>query len=279
MSQSAKVGVSYNLFDGEELLPYSIITIRDKVHHISVVYQTVSNLGKPANPDLEKKLKEMLEDGLIDELYLYRPILAVIPQINETKKRNIGLELAKKNGCDYFLSMDVDEFYDENQFEFALKYIFENDIAISAISIIDYFKTPEYQVSGIHTFVNGNIHNYYVPFLIKIDRSIRQSHASSYFPCFVDPTRRLYCPGKVMIFSVQQIAMHHMSTIRKDLFKKYQNTSYINRSMGCTEAIKSVEKKILEFNFDENTNLPRGFAIYEGKLIKKVENKFHIRIN
>ena len=40
-----KLGVSYNVFDGEELLESSIKSIRDNVDHISVVYQTISNFG------------------------------------------------------------------------------------------------------------------------------------------------------------------------------------------------------------------------------------------
>ena len=41
-----KLGVSYNLFDGEELLENSIKCIRDSVDHISVVYQSTSNFGE-----------------------------------------------------------------------------------------------------------------------------------------------------------------------------------------------------------------------------------------
>ena len=33
-----KLGVSYNLFDGEELLESSIKSIRDNVDYVSVVY-------------------------------------------------------------------------------------------------------------------------------------------------------------------------------------------------------------------------------------------------
>ena len=41
-----KVGISYNLFDGEELLEASIKSVRDNVDYISIVYQTESNFGK-----------------------------------------------------------------------------------------------------------------------------------------------------------------------------------------------------------------------------------------
>ena len=38
-----KLGVSYNLWKGEELLKYSIKAIREHVDYIVVVYQNLSN--------------------------------------------------------------------------------------------------------------------------------------------------------------------------------------------------------------------------------------------
>ena len=47
-----KLGVSYNVFDGEELLESSIKSIRSEVDYISVVYQTVSNFGNQCSEEL-----------------------------------------------------------------------------------------------------------------------------------------------------------------------------------------------------------------------------------
>ena len=47
-----KLGVSYNLFDGEELLEGSIKQIRSEVDYISVVYQEVSNFGESCDKNL-----------------------------------------------------------------------------------------------------------------------------------------------------------------------------------------------------------------------------------
>ena len=38
-----KLGIAYNLFDGEELLVDSIKSIRNSVDYIIVIYQQVSN--------------------------------------------------------------------------------------------------------------------------------------------------------------------------------------------------------------------------------------------
>ena len=43
------LGVSYNVFDGEELLEGSIFQIRNEVDYISVVYQSISNFGHPCD--------------------------------------------------------------------------------------------------------------------------------------------------------------------------------------------------------------------------------------
>ena len=54
-----KLGVSYNIFDGEELLEGSIKQIKDQVDYISVVYQTISNFGNSCNEDLVNFLNKL----------------------------------------------------------------------------------------------------------------------------------------------------------------------------------------------------------------------------
>ena len=67
-----KIGVSYNLWKGEELLPYSIKSIRNEVDYIVVVYQNISNYNE-FRFDLTPLLNEMVSVGLIDEIVLYKP--------------------------------------------------------------------------------------------------------------------------------------------------------------------------------------------------------------
>lgn len=76
-----KLGVCYNcmfidisffevislVFDGEELLESSILSIRNVVDHICVVYQTKSNYNQPCNPHLESFLK-YLKEGIQKKL-------------------------------------------------------------------------------------------------------------------------------------------------------------------------------------------------------------------
>ena len=62
-----KLGISYNLFDGEELLEKSINQIRNLVDYISVVYQITSNYGNPCDSELVSLLQKLqsLKQALI----------------------------------------------------------------------------------------------------------------------------------------------------------------------------------------------------------------------
>lgn len=280
LRKNMKLGVSYNLFDGEELLEASIKSIRNNVQYISVVYQKISNYGNAAEPDLEEKLTKLKKEGLIDEIYLYEPDLKLSPHQNEKNKRDIGLKLAKKNKCNYFMSMDVDEFYDELQFRNAIYQIIKNNVSMSAASIVEYLKDPENQIVGGYTFVaqNSDLYNFYVPFIIKINKFKKQKHGQGYFPCLTDPTRKLFSPGNFKLFSAQEIVLHHMSTVRKDLNKKYDNSSLIDTDKETQEYIRAIQQEILNFDFVKNKELPQDCSIFRKNLVKKVPNKFGIKL-
>lgn len=59
------------MFDGEELLESSILSIRNVVDHICIVYQTISNYNQPCNPHLESFLNYLKEEHLIDSIIHY----------------------------------------------------------------------------------------------------------------------------------------------------------------------------------------------------------------
>jgi hypothetical protein len=85
-----RLGVSYNIFDGEELLEGSIKQIRSHVDYVSVVFQTISNFGNQSNPELIPLLERLKSEGLIDELYHYNPKIDAGGHHNEMKKRTIS---------------------------------------------------------------------------------------------------------------------------------------------------------------------------------------------
>jgi len=253
-----KLGISYNLFDGEELLRSSILSVRDDCDHLNVVYQTVSNFGNPCSEDLLDLLSDLKKDKLIDELYFYEPNLNKNPTRNELIKRNIGLKIAKKNKCTHFLTSDSDEYYLADQFQKAKKFIEENKIEISACSFINYLKEPIYQLEGFSSF--------YVPFISKIKFFSKFDKKNS-FPVMADPTRRLN--GKVFkLFDQNDLVMHHMTLVRKEIERKFNN------SFTKDNADKfGVSNNIKNYKFPDDWIDPNGQKIIR---VNRVANIFNI---
>jgi hypothetical protein len=220
----AKYGVSYNVFDGEELLESSIKSIRDNVDFVSVVYQTVSNFGNPCSEELVPLLEKLKSEGLIDELFEYNPKINKGGHYNEIRKRNIGLILSEGASCTHHMAMDSDEFYTDEQMKFVQKSLSEEFIDgdgnpqkwdSSACQMVTYYKEPNYRLEPKE--------EYYVSLFHRIRPNIEYVMGHQ-FPVLVDPTRRVN-PGNCRIFTRDEVEMHHMSYIRKNMYKKLQNSS------------------------------------------------------
>ena len=212
-----KLGVSYNVFDAEELLEPSILAIRNSVDYINIVYQTTSNAGEACSSGLLPVLKRLSDLRLVDEVVEFHPKLRKKPHKNEVMKRNVGLKLAKMNKCTHFMSLDSDEFYDEKQLILAKKIIEEKNIDRTAVKLTNYFKEPCYQM----VYKGGN--DYFVSFIFKIS-FFRCFSSRANFPVLVDKTRRV--SGKrFLLFDRDVIEMHHMTLVRKDIRSKLKNSS------------------------------------------------------
>lgn len=209
-----KLGCSYNLFDGEELLRDSVLSVRESVDYISVVYQTISNYGNECSTGLLDRLIDMQEEKLIDELFHYDPDLSKSPHHNELAKRNIGLHKSRDRDCTHHISMDADEFYDHDEFE-SLKVVTEElNLDSSACSLFTYYKNN-------YTILDP-IENYFVSLIFRIRPGV--GYQIIPFSALVDPTRR-QDPGLFKLFGQDQIMMHHFSYVRNDIKKKLINSS------------------------------------------------------
>jgi len=211
-----KISASYNVFDGEELLEKSISSIRDSVDFISVVYQTISNFGNNCSPDLEDILHDLRDKGDVQELVKYTPELPLKPHSNELTKRNIGLNLAKQNSCTHHMSLDCDEFYIHKEFEKAKQIILDEDIDCAICGIQSYYKEPTIIIDPPDPTLVAMIYkiNSYSEFKLHQDLGYDK----------IDPTRRIKST-KVKKFERDQLLMHHMSYIRKDIRSKAENSS------------------------------------------------------
>lgn len=223
--KNPKLGVSYSVWDGEELLEQSIKQIRSVVDYVNVVWQKVSWYGKPCNPDLEDLLLRLKSDGLIDELIFFDPDLSINPSYNEVNKRNIGLRAARRAGCTHFMTMDTDEFYDTEQFQKAYDDIVLRNLSHTACNILTYI-SPDLR--------KRDPENFFVSFICKINRKekFRLSCLRNGVPVLLDPTRQIPIKNSSRICMLGDIVMHHMKGVRKDIMKKIDNSSMAQTPHG-----------------------------------------------
>jgi hypothetical protein len=226
-----KLGVSYNIFDGEELLESSIKSIRDNVDYISVVYQTKSNFGNPCGDELIPTLKYLKEKNLIDELYHYKPNVKKGGHFNEITKRNIGLFLSEGAACTHHMSMDSDEYYISEDFVNLKNEMEFGNYDSSFCKMKTYFKDPKFEVRPMN--------EYYVPVIYKISLN-NKFILGKEAPVLVDPTRRMNSKNP-LILGRDKLEMYHMSYVRKNIRKKLENSS-------SKEAFKDIDGFLDMFN-------------------------------
>ena len=265
------LSISYNIFDGEELLETSINSVRKIADHISVVYQTTSNFGVK-NEKIEPYLKELQAKGLIDKLFLYEPDLIKSESgevnwksgtINELEKRQIGLKIAKANGYKIFMNMDADEVYDTKQLFDALSNFVIGDYDSSFCQMKSFYKLPTMELVPPET--------YYVPLFYKINKNSKLERIENKdYPVICDPTRRMKA-GYVRIFNREEIEMYHYSYVRKDIESKVLNSSSQSDEKSKLQVIKHYKN----WKSIKDGGLLIGNRKYK---LKEVENKFNINI-
>jgi len=252
-----KFGVSYNIFDGEELLEDSILHIRNQVDFISVVYQTESYWGNKCTATLVDTLNKLKKNGLIDEIVFYKNQETLPPHSNQIIKRNIGIDISRKNYCTHHMSMDCDEFYVEEQFSNMLDWYIENDNFVGFADYNDYYKSPSYLIDKPHdTMVS-------LFFPIRGNNiSFVQDYPS---PVLVDPTRR---PNydKYVIFDPSVIQMHHMTLVRKNIDSKIRNAA---KRLNYNNDV-AIQKQIDYYNNWNEDNLV-GLNEWGVLKLKKIE--------
>ena len=258
--KNPKLGVSYSVWDGEELLEQSIKQIRPVVDYINVVWQKLSWYGKPCNPGLEELLLKLKAKGLIDEIIFFDTDVSVNPSYNQIDKRNVGLRAARRAGCTHFMTIDTDEFYDTEQFRAAYQDIIDRNLSHTCCNIVAYI-TP--------TVRRRDYDRFFVPFISRIDHGEKLTFDAFYgqIPCMVDPTRKIRLRRNSRFCFLGNIVMHHMAHVRKDINKKVENSSMSQTASGA-KMIKQNYVKAL-------TDIPE--KIKSGEYIE-VKNQFGIKI-
>ncbi len=212
-----KLGLCYMVFDGEELLEFSLKSVRSQVDHLSVTYQTTSYWGNKADTDIAGVVQQLQKVGLIDEAIFYEPNLNESPKENEMRLRNVGLAASKKAGCTHHISADVDELYDDQQLAFAKSDMESGGYDMSVAHYENYYKEPTYLVVPPQDMYVSCIHS--------IDNEYNMHLRQPDFPFPIEITRRLVNHDKIRIFKRDELLIHHMMNVRKNIQKKYANSS------------------------------------------------------
>jgi hypothetical protein len=198
------------VFDGTELLEGSIKSIKDSVDYIVIVYQNVSNYGEIQNND--SFIQDLLNRKLIDKAVFYEPNFSKTPKINETIKRNIGLNILREQNCTHHMNLDADEYWFHDQLEYAKKEILKNKYDATIARNIRYYKFPTIQTT--YNF------NDYAPCIYSTKFDLGNFNLRY----AVDPSRKPNTK-KVFAFDSNVVVMHHYWMIRNNLDQKFKNKS------------------------------------------------------
>ena len=268
-----KLGVAYNVFDGEELLIHSVNNLRPIVDFICVVYQNTSNFGNN-NPKLFSVIKNLLISGKINAIFHYEPTFEYEDDgslsldngiLNEQKKRQIGLDLCKDYGCTIFSSMDCDEIYDKEEYLFAKNDFIKGDYDSSFCQMKTFYKKATFEVTPPET--------YYVPLFYKVKENTKFTFEFvAPYPVEIDPSRRIKS-GDCRIYTRNEIQMYHYSYVRADIESKINNSSACSR---LTDLQK--QETINHFNKCNKVNDGAMFLNNRKFELIEVENKFNIEL-
>jgi glycosyltransferase involved in cell wall biosynthesis len=209
-----KVGAVYNTFYGLEFIEKSINSIKDCVDYFVIIHQHVSIDLKTKEPSINKDIFEKLKRKNLDIDIIYldpEKDLNGINNINHKhayilKKRNLGLEYCKKNGCNFIIPLDTDECYNSSELKEEIIYMYENNIDTLYSPIYAYYY-DEY-----HYFED----TYHVPSVYRVDDRVFKKQPTS---ILVDPVRKL----EERNFKISKMYMHHYTYMKETYHDKIKS--------------------------------------------------------
>src|SRR5687767_259734 len=107
------VSIINSWVDAIELLPFCIDNHSKFCDHVIVVWSMNSNHGK-YDDSMLRFICDYKNDGRVT-FHQLEPQSKQTALLNETRKRNYGIDVARKSGFTHFLIADQDEFYGPDQ--------------------------------------------------------------------------------------------------------------------------------------------------------------------
>jgi hypothetical protein len=207
-----RLHVAINLFNGEELLEANVRNLRRHARDITVLWQAVSYFGDPAEGGLVPLLDRLRRAGLIDHLIRFEPDLSIPGEVNETAKRNLGLDRARQLGATHHLDCDVDEFFIGEQLATAMRHVERRGLDTTACRIFEYHKTPRHRCREPRP-------DLFAPFIHRVGPDSRYTLECPLYPVRIDPTRRISPFRRFALLGEELVTMEHFSLVRHDLLR------------------------------------------------------------
>jgi hypothetical protein len=245
-----KLGVSYGVFSGLELLKPSILNIRRFASYIVVVWSPISSTGESAVGYMKPLLNDLVETGLVDELIEFHPKITSTPikmQDNCRMKREVGRIACLKAGCTHHLIRDCDEFHEEVQFESMLDIFPSVDCTLTQIR--EYIQHPTKRLKTLSGL--------YVPAVQRIDKKLYRNNP---FKVTVDMGRTVSQIDSFRILTPSELLLHHFTFVRYDereLERKYQGHGHCHRIGSLGKFIEWTKR----FRNDECETVEDQFGI------------------
>jgi len=201
--------------DAIELLPFCIQNHLQFCEGVIVMWSQQSNHFVKDNRMMEFVASHNYDRVLFHQL---EPARHLQPLPNETRKRNQGIEIAKREGYSHFFTADADEFYLPEEVERDKKLFEQPEINGVVCKLQVYIGKPTLYcadstlVPFIHKLTKdiycGRIHEY--PFTYKNGKAL------------IDPSRRM---SEIHGIIMSETVMHHYSYCRNDVSLKVRNST------------------------------------------------------
>jgi hypothetical protein len=266
-----KLSIEINCFEGTEFLLFQLKIFRKNCDFILLNCQEYSYQGNEIAEEDRENILKVKNEGLVDKINWFKieRFAIDIPSAKnlEKEKRNQGRNICKETMNSFYLNLDVDEFYKEEEFIFAKDYIIKNNLDYSYCSYVNYYNKPIYKSKNISGLV---------PFIQKINDFSTLGSDTIFYK--TDPTRGNYIDinnkitYKYHLFNKEDILMHHFTGIRKNLFEKY--------SQGTLASIdrNKINLMINEINNINENNLILYNDFVMDKNFEVVDNYFDLTI-
>lgn len=240
------------------LLPYAVDNHLKFCNGVIIIWSSKSNHGQPDNG----KMLEFVATHNYDRVLFYQlePVVKLTLLANETRKRNTGIEIAKREGYTHYFISDADELYNPEEVEIDKKSFEDNSLVGLVCGLRVYIKSPTLWTDD-HTLI---------PFIHKLDKGTYVGSFPQYPFAYdinrtaqIDGSRR---PNETIGIRKSKTICRHYSYVRSDIDLKINNS---------TANLKRIKDRIIR---DITFAKPGYKSVLYHQELRECENEFNIQL-